>query len=89
MTISKNASGKYFASIQGEFDIPEKESTGEIIGVDLGIKTLLVDSNGTEIKNERFLKKHLKKLKHLHRQHSKKKKGSKSREKSRIKLAKK
>lgn len=88
VTISKNASGKYFASIQGKFEIPEKESTGEIIGVDLGIKTLLVDSNGTEIKNERFLKKHIKKLKYLQRQHSKKKKGSNSREKSRIKLAK-
>jgi putative transposase len=88
VTISKNASGKYFASIQGEFEIAEKESTGEIIGVDLGIKTLLVDSNGTEIKNERFLKKHMKKLKYLQRQHSKKKKGSKSREKARIKLAK-
>jgi putative transposase len=88
VTISKNASGKYFASIQGEFEIQQKDSTGEIIGIDLGIKTLLVDSNGTEIKNERFLKKHLKKLKYLQRQHSKKNKGSSSREKSRIKLAK-
>ncbi len=88
VTISKNASGKYFASIQGEFEITPKESTGECIGVDLGIKTLLVDSNGTEIKNERFLKKKLKKLKYLQKQHSRKKKQSKSREKSRIKLAK-
>lgn len=87
VTISKNASGKYFASIQGEFEIEPKESTGEIIGVDLGIKSLLIDSNGTEIKNERFLKKQLKKLKYLHRQHSKKKKESKSRNKARIKLA--
>ena len=88
VTISKNASGKYFASIQGEFELLEKESTGEIIGVDLGIKSLLIDSNGTEIKNERFLKKHLKKLKYFQRQHSKKTKGTKSRERSRIKLAK-
>lgn len=88
VTISKNPSGKYFASIQGEFEITPKESTGEIIGIDVGIKTLLVDSNGTEIRNERFLKRHLKKLKYLHRQHSKKKKGSKSRNRSRIKLAK-
>lgn len=87
VTISKNASGKYFASIQGEFEIDVKESTGEIIGVDLGIKSLLIDSNGTEIKNERFLKKSLKKLKYLQRQHSRKVKGSKSREKYRIKLA--
>ena len=88
VTISKNASGKHFASIQGEFEVLPRESTGEIIGVDLGIKSLLIDSNGTEIKNERFLKKHLKNLKYLQRQHGKKKKGSKSREKSRIELAK-
>ena len=88
VTISKNASGKYFASIQGEFEIPEKESTGEIIGVDLGIKSLLIDSNGTEIKNERFLKKELNKIKYEQRQLSKKKKGSNSRNKQRIKLAK-
>jgi putative transposase len=87
VTISKNASWKYFASMQGEFEIEQKESTGEIIGVDLGIKTFLIDSNGTEIKNERFLKKQLKKLKYFHRQHSKKKKESKSRNKARMKLA--
>jgi putative transposase len=88
ITISMNASGKYFASIQGEFEIDQKESTGEIIGVDLGIKSLLVDSNGTEIMNERFLKKHLKKTKYLQRQLSKKKKDTKSRTKARIRLAK-
>lgn len=88
VTISKNASGKYFASIQGEFEIPEKESTGEIIGVDLGIKSLLIDSNGAEIKNERFLKKALKKIKYEQRQLSKKKKGSNSRNKQRKVLAK-
>jgi putative transposase len=87
VTISMNASGKYFASIQGEFEIDQKESTGEIIGVDLGIKSLLVDSNGTEIKNERFLKKHLKKIKYLQRQLSKKKKDTKSRTKARYRLA--
>jgi putative transposase len=88
VTISKNASGKYFASIQGEFEIEQKESTGEIIGIDLGIKTLLVDSNGTEIKNERFLKKHLKHLKYLQNQLSKKKKDSNTRSKAKTKLAK-
>jgi putative transposase len=87
VTISRNATGKYFASIQGEFEIEQKKSTGEIIGVDLGIKSLLVDSNGKEIENGRFLQKHLKRLKYLNRQLSKKKKGLKSREKARIELA--
>lgn len=88
VTISKNASGRYFASIQGEFEIDQKESTGELIGVDLGIKSLLVTSNGDVIRNERFLKKSLKKLKYQQRQHSKKMKDSGSRNKARIKLAK-
>lgn len=87
ITISMNASGKYFASIQGEFEIAPKESTGEIIGFDLGIKSLLVDSNGTEIKNERFLKKALKKINYEQRQLSKKNKGSNSRNKQRKILA--
>jgi len=88
VTISKNTSGKYFASVQGEFEIEQKKSTGEIIGVDLGIKSLLIDSNGTEIKNERFLKKALKRLKYLHRQLSKKKnKESATRVKAKIELA--
>jgi len=87
VTISKNACGKYFASIWGDFEIEQKESTGEIIGIDLGVKSLIVDSNGNKIRNERFLKKRLKKLKYLQRQLSKKKKGSKTRNKARIKLA--
>jgi putative transposase len=87
ITISRNATGKYFASIQGEFEIEQKKSTGEIIGVDLGIKSLLIDSNGKEIENGRFLQKHLKKLKYLQRQLSKKKKESKTRSKVRIRLA--
>jgi putative transposase len=88
ITISKNASSKYFASIQGEFEIEQKESTGEIVGIDLGIKSLLIDSNGSEIKNERFLRKRLKRIKYLQQQMSKKKKGTCSRNKARIKLAK-
>ena len=87
ITISKDSCGKYFASIQGIFEIEQKPSTGEIIGIDLGINSLIVDSNGNKIKNEKFLKKRLKKLKYLQRQLSRKKKGSKSRNKAKIKLA--
>jgi len=87
ITISRDSCGKYFASIQGIFEIEQKPSTGEIIGIDLGINSLIVDSNGNKIKNEKFLKKRLKKLKYLQRQLSKKKKGSKTRNKARIKLA--
>lgn len=88
VTISKDAVGNYFASIQGMFEITQKDSTGEVIGVDLGIKSLLVTSNGDEIKNERFLKQHLKKLKFKQRSYSKKKKDTASQNAARIILAK-
>lgn len=63
---------------------PEKASC---IGIDLGIKTYATLSNGQKFENPKFLNKRLKRLKRLSRQHSKKKKGSKNKEKSRQKIA--
>lgn len=58
------------------------------IGVDLGIRNLATLSDNTTFENPKALAKNLKKLKRLDRQHSRKQKGSKNKEKSRIKLAK-
>lgn len=60
----------------------------EVEGLDVGIKKFLVCSNGEEFDNPKFLKRSEKKLFRLNRRHSKKKKGSKNKIKSRIKLAK-
>ncbi len=91
-TISKTPTGKYYISINIRVDkeFPEKKAIDEsqAIGLDLGIKTFATLSDGLQIENPKFLKKSLKKLKRLQRQHSKKKKGSNNREKSRLKLAK-
>lgn len=54
---------------------------------DVGLKDFATLSTGEVIANPRFLKKSLKKLKRLSRQHSKKKKGSVNRDKSRVRLA--
>ena len=87
VTISKTPSGKYYASLQGEFDIQSKPHTENCIGIDLGIKDLIITSNGDVFPNKRFFKNKLKKLKFIQRQHSKKKKDTASREKWRKKLA--
>ncbi len=87
ITIVKSSSCKYYAAIQGEFDIDEKPYTENAIGVDLGLKNLCIDSNGNVIKNPKFLQSKLKKLKYIQRQHSRKKKGLKTREKWRKKLS--
>ena len=87
-TISKTPSGKYFVSILTEKIYKPINKTNKSIGIDLGIKDFLVLSNGTKIKNHRFLKHYERQLK-LHQQHlSRKIKGSSRYEKQRIKVAK-
>lgn len=91
VTVSKTPTGKYFASIlvdtQTATPTPEKPDKSKAIGIDVGISDFATLSTGEKIKNPRFLKKSLKKLKNLQYKHSKKKKGGSNRNKSRIKLA--
>jgi putative transposase len=49
ITISKSPTGKYYASIQGIFEIEKYPISENVIGVDLGIKHLCIDSNGNVI----------------------------------------
>ena len=88
-TISKTASGKYFASICcKDVEIEEFDKTGSVIGIDLGIKDFAITSDRDKIKNPKYLSKSAEKLKRLQRQFSKKQQGSKNRNKLRISLAK-
>lgn len=88
MTISKNPSGKYFISINCcEVPHEEYETTGSLVGIDLGIKDFAITSNGEKFDNPKFLRKSEKRLNMLQRRLSKKQKGSKNRDKARIKLA--
>ena len=57
-----------------------------VIGIDLGVKDLLAISDGTIIKNMKFIDKYEKKLKGLNRWLSRCQKGSKNREKVKIKI---
>ena len=86
-TVSEQA-GCWFISIQVQEEHPEPTaSTGPIIGIDLGIKSLAVLSTGEVIENPKALRKNLKKLKRLSRDHSRKVKGSKNRQKATRTLA--
>lgn len=90
-TISRTPSGKYYANLV--VDIPHKEpipSTSlesQALGLDFGLKDIIVTSDGQRFENPRTLKKYMKKLKRLQQSHSRKVKGSKNREKSRLKIA--
>lgn len=87
ITIERSKTNKYYCSICVDIDIPEYEHTGEVIGIDLGIKDLIIDSNSNKYSNPKYQIKAEKKIKHLNRLYSKKTKGSKNQEKSRLKLA--
>jgi putative transposase len=74
-TISRTPTGKYFVSILCETGEPikpkivVKEST--TVGIDLGIKTYLVLSDGKEFDNPKYLRKAQSKLKYVQRKYSK------------------
>ena len=88
-TLSKNKQGQYYFSVLIAIPI-QKELLKSVnsVGLDVGIKTFIVDSNGVEYENIKIRRNNQKKLYRLQKRHSKKLKGSKNKEKSRIKLAK-
>lgn len=90
--ISKTTTGKYFISILvengKEFPIKPTISEASTVGIDLGLKHFATLSYGEKVENPKFLKWNLRKLKKHQRRLSKKTKGSKNRNKQRIKVAK-
>ena len=86
-TISQVPSGKYFVSVLVETEHIPLESTGCVIGIDLGIKDLLITSNGEKFNNIRTTKKYENKLAKEQRKLAHKVKGSKNWNKQRIKVA--
>lgn len=89
--ITRTSTGKYYISILVEVNevdaTPKPISENKAVGIDLGIKTFAVLSDGMEIQNHKYLKRSIKKVKRLQRSLSKKAKGSKNREKARLRLA--
>ena len=89
VTVSKVPSGKYFVSVLvDKEDIEQLHISDSTIGIDLGIKEFAITSNGEMIENPKFLSKSEKRLKKLQKDLSRCKKGSKNRNKCRIKVAK-
>lgn len=87
-TIIQEPSGKYYVSICcTNVVIPTYKTTGSVIGLDLGIKKFIVDSNGNTYDNNKFLYKSEKQLCRLQRMLSRKPKESNRREKTRIIVA--
>lgn len=87
-TISQEPSGKYYVSLCCvDVEIKVLPSTGNVIGIDLGIKEFCITSDGELVNNPKYLKNSLDKLAKLQRELSRKPKDSSNRNKARIKVA--
>jgi len=87
-TISKNSAGQYFVSLTVERENNISQTTNkQAVGIDLGIKDLIVCSNGKKYHNLKSKKTLEKRLKLLQKRLSKKVKGSNNRIKAKTKLA--
>ena len=88
-TFKKDLCGDYWATLLIDTEntkvLPKTEN---VIGIDLGIKDLIITSEGQTFENKKFLQSNYYKLRRLQRKFEKAKKGGKNREKLRIKIAK-
>ncbi len=88
VTIIKDSDNRYFASFVVE-TLPEPlPKTENSIGIDLGISTFATLSNGDKIEGPKPLKQNLKKLAKFQRKLVRTEKGSKRRERRRLRVAK-
>lgn len=88
-TVTERA-GRWFVSVLVEIDQPEYAGPKDekaVVGVDLGIKTLAVVSDGTVYENPRPLRRRLRKLRRLQRAVTRKVKGSRNRRKAADRVA--
>jgi putative transposase len=88
--LSRTKTGNYFLSVL--MDIPDEElvkyrKTGNSVGIDLGVKDFVITSDGEVFENKHFLKRTEHRIKVLHKQLSRKVKGSNNRMKQRVRLA--
>jgi putative transposase len=91
VAVIRDAAGRYFASFVVQTDpaadaerFPE---AGPEVGIDLGLTTFAVLSDGTKVSSPRFLRRAQKKLRRLQRAYSRQQKGSRNKQKSRARLA--
>jgi putative transposase len=87
VTVSKDPVGRYFVSLLVEEEITPLQVTPKMVGLDLGLKSMVITSDGHTHGNPKFFAKEEKKLARAQRKLSKKKQGSKNRAKARQKVA--
>ena len=87
-TISEYSSGKYYVSVLVEVNhLVAKIISKRIVGIDLGIKDVVITSDGEKIKNEKIIEKYEKRIKRKQRELARREKGSNNYYKTKKKIA--
>ena len=87
VTVIREPDGRYYASFVVERETVPLHACDREVGVDLGLASLIVTSDGESIPNPRFLRKAKKRLRRAQRALSRKQKGSANRAKARHRVA--
>jgi len=83
VTITRSATGKWYACLSVELEPAYQSPTHQTIGVDVGLETFATLSNGEKIANPRFFRRDEKDVNRAHRRLSKEQKGTPERAKRR------
>lgn len=86
VTVILDAAQRYFASFVVRVQPQMLPKRDDEVGIDLGLASFAVLSNGTKIDSPRFLQRAERKLRRAHQELGRKQKGSRNREKARLAL---
>jgi putative transposase len=86
-TVRRNAAGKYFVSLVCEVEIVPLTKANKSVGIDLGLKTFAVTSDGMRVSHPKALNQYEKKLAFWQRRMARRTKGGSNWQKAKLKVA--
>jgi len=87
LTVKRMPSGRWYACFSCVVEEQPREKPFRDVGVDVGLNSYAVLSDGARVENPGYYRKEERRLAWLQRKFSRKRKGSRNREKARIKVA--
>lgn len=88
VNVTRDAAGRWFVVLHVDTqDLDRLPTTGQTVGVDLGLKDFLVLSNGERIPHPKHMDRHEQRLKRYQRILARKQRGSANRAKAKVKVA--
>jgi putative transposase len=88
VTVSRDAAGRWHVSMLVDEHIEALPAAGTAVGIDLGLKDFAITSDGERIPHPNILRRKEQRLARYQRMMARKTKGSKNRDKARVKVAK-